>query len=96
MINVGGDNHAAAGNFVPKQLGSEFLAVRDILHVFRDHASAGIMHLGEIAVGVGGFAVGDPFGARLGGPRYVVAVSVVAISVVAVGGRRHGFPLGKR
>ena len=52
MVDVGRDDHAAAGDFVAHQFGSQLLALGDVFHLLGDHALAGVMHLGEIAVGV--------------------------------------------
>src|SRR5579863_5131233 len=81
MVDVGRDNHAAAGDFVAYQLGGDLLAIGNVLHVFGDHALAGVVHLRKIAVGVGGLAAGD----RLGAGAWS-AISVVTVSVVSVGG----------
>src|SRR5690349_17737215 len=66
MVDVRGDDHAAAGNFVAHQLRREFLAARDIGHFLGDYALARIVHLREIAIAVLGPAFGQPRAARLG------------------------------
>ena len=52
MIDVGGNNHAAAGDFVAHQFGRELFVVRDVAHFLGDQALTGIVHLGKIAVSV--------------------------------------------
>ncbi len=52
MVDVGGNNHAAAGDFVAHQFGRELFVVRDEGHFLGDYALTGIVHLGEIAVRV--------------------------------------------
>ena len=49
MVDVGGNDHAAAGHFVAHQFGRQLFAVGDVTHFFRDHALAGVVHLGEVA-----------------------------------------------
>ena len=44
-MDVGGNDHAAARHFGADQLGSEALALGDVVHFFGDDALAGIMHL---------------------------------------------------
>ena len=67
MVDVGGDDHAAASDFVADQLGRDLFAVGDVLHFLGDDALAGVVHLREVAVfvlAVFGFALGEPLGAR--------------------------------
>ena len=45
VIDVGGDDHPAARHFGADQLGSEALAVGDVVHLFGDDALAGVVHL---------------------------------------------------
>ena len=52
MVDVGGNNHASAGDFVANQFGRKLFPVGDVSHFLGDHAIAGITHLGEIAVGI--------------------------------------------
>ena len=76
MVDVGGDDHASAGDFVADQLGCELLFVRDERHFFGDYAFAGVVHLGEVAVSVLSLALCEPFRA---GFRDGVAVAIRAI-----------------
>ena len=90
MVDVGGHDHVAAGDFVADELGSDFLALRDVEHLFGDAALTGVVHLGEIAVLVLGSAASEPFGARL--RNRIVAVCAVRVGTVfrlAIG-RGHG------
>ena len=50
MVDVGGNDHASAGDFVAHQFGRELFFVGDERHLFRDHALARVVHLREIAV----------------------------------------------
>ena len=77
MVDVGGDDHPAAGDFVADQLGREVLAVGDVVHLLGDDALAGVVHLGEVAVGVLALAAGDPFCAGLGDGIFSVIGAVV-------------------
>src|SRR5580704_9661222 len=80
MIDVGGNNHAAAGHFVAHEFRRELFAVGYVSHLFRDHTLAGIMHLREITGGVRALALSQPIGTRLGD---AIAVSI-AVAGVAV------------
>ena len=64
VVDVGGDDAAAAGDFAADDFGIEFFALGDVLHFFGDDALAGEMHLRHVAVavgaGLGGFARFDP------------------------------------
>ena len=76
MIDVGGNDHAPAGDFIAHQFGRKLLAVGDVGHLLGDHALARIVHLGEIAVGILGLAACDPLCPGFGN----------TVSVAAVGG----------
>ncbi len=82
MVDIGGDDHASTGDFVADQLGRQLFFVGDEGHLFRDHALAGVVHLGEIAVGVFFLAAGQPLCARLG--------DAVTVAAIAIGS--HGNP----
>jgi len=45
MVDVGGNDHAAAGNFVAHQFAGNLFAASDEFHLFGDHALAGVVHL---------------------------------------------------
>ena len=45
VMDVGGDDHAAARDFGANQLGRQALAPGDVFHLLGDHALAGIVHL---------------------------------------------------
>ncbi len=45
VVDVGGDDHAAAGHFGADQLRRELLALGDVLHLLGDDALAGVVHL---------------------------------------------------
>ena len=79
MIDVGGDDHPSAGNFVAHQLGRQLFFVGDEGHFFGDYALARVVHLGEVAGGVFLLAAGKPLGARLG--------DGVTVAAIAIGGR---------
>ncbi len=81
MVDIGGNNHAAAGNFVTHQLGGQLFAVGNVTHFFRDHTPTGIVHLRKITVVILLLAPGKPVCAGLGS-----AVTVAAVSVHTVGG----------
>ncbi len=79
MIDVGGNNHAAARHFLAHQFSRDLFAVRHIAHFFGDHALAGVMHLRKVAIGVLLLAAGEPLRARLRDTVTVVAITGVAI-----------------
>ena len=74
MVNVRGNDHAAARHFVAHQFGREFLAVGNVAHLLGDHALARVVHLREVAVGVLLLAPRKPLCARLGDAVAVIAV----------------------
>jgi hypothetical protein len=74
MIDVGGDNHATAGDFIAHEFWGELLAVGNVAHFFRDYSLARIVHLRKIAIRVLLFAACDPISAR---PGNAVAVATV-------------------
>ena len=78
MIDVGRDDHAAAGDFVADELGRQLFLVGNERHLFRDGALARVVHLGKIAGRVLFLAAGEPFCAGLG--------DVVTVAAVAIGG----------
>ena len=90
MIDVGGNNHAAAGDFVAHQFGRELFAVRDVAHFLGDQALTGIMHLGKIAVSVGLLAARDPLRARFGDAVTVGAIVGFAVRKKHVLGQPSG------
>src|SRR5271155_179099 len=45
MVDVGGNNHAAASHFIAYQFGRNLFAVGDVAHFLRDDSLAGVMHL---------------------------------------------------
>ena len=45
VVDVGRDDHAAARHLVADQFGGQAFAPGDILHLFGDHALAGVMDL---------------------------------------------------
>ena len=49
MMDIGGNDGAAARHFVAHQLGREFFALGDVLHFFGDDALARVVHLRKIA-----------------------------------------------
>ena len=48
VIDIGGNDRAAARDFIAHQLRREFLALGDVLHLFGNHAQARIMHLRKV------------------------------------------------
>src|SRR5579863_4268723 len=52
MMDVGGDNGAATGNFIPDKFRGELFTLRDELHLLGDDALPRIMHLRDIAIAV--------------------------------------------
>ncbi len=74
MIDIGGNNHPPAGDFVAHQFRRQLLAVRDVRHLFRDDSPARVAHLGKIAVRIAGFAAGDPL---CPGPGNTVSIAAV-------------------
>ena len=101
MVDVGGDDHAAAGDFVADQLGRELFLVGDEVHFFGDDALARVVHLGEVPGGVFRLAAGEPVCARLGDGVAVIAGAIgshgsprvrnsVSIDYNRVGVRRAG------
>src|SRR5580658_11090356 len=85
MIDVGGNNHAAASDFVTHQFGRKLLAMGDISHLFRDHALPRVVHLREVAVRVLLLAPGEPLRAGLGD-----AVGVTAVAGTSIAGGHFG------
>ena len=73
MVDVGGDDGPAARHLVAHELGLHALAQRHELHLGRDLAPAGVVHLGDGAPGRGpqagtqGALAGEPLGARPAG-----------------------------
>ena len=49
VVDVGGDDSAAAGDFAAHEFGLEFLARGDVFHLFGDEAEAGEVHLREVS-----------------------------------------------
>src|SRR3984957_11594341 len=60
VVNVGGDDAAAAGDFAADDLGIEFFALGDVLHFLGDDAFTGEVHLRHVAVAVGAGLSGFP------------------------------------
>ena len=85
MINIGRDNHAANADFVAHLLRGQLLAPGYILHFFRDQASTGIVHLGEIAIGILCLAARQPFKPRLRNDCVPVAWSSGIFGTIAGG-----------
>ena len=52
MIDVGGNDHPPAGDFIANQFRRKLFAVGDIGHLICDFSLARVAHLGEIAVGI--------------------------------------------
>ena len=50
MVDVGGDDHASAGDFVADEFGRQLFFVGDEAHLFRDHALARVVHLEKLPV----------------------------------------------
>ena len=88
MVDVGGDDHASAGDFIAHKLGGDFLADGNVFHFLGGDALAGIVHLREVAVFIGRFAFGQPFSAWLG--RSVEAVAII-VTVRGIAVRRRHF-----
>src|SRR5580700_665596 len=84
MIDIGGNNHAAAGHFVADKIGRKLFALRHVDHFFRDQTLAGIVHLGEIAIAILRLAPRDPLR-----PRPVVSVLAICSSAFCGGHWRH-------
>src|SRR6266568_5968382 len=87
MINVRRNNHASASHFIADKLRRELLTLSNVLHLLGDNATAGIVHLGKVAVAIFGFPAGDPIRARARRARCIVAVSVLSVR------GRHDCPL---
>ncbi len=79
MIDVGRNNHAAAGHFVAHQFGGKLFAMGDVAHLLGDHTLTGIMHLREIPVSICLLAARDPLRARLGDAAIVAAIAGIAV-----------------
>src|SRR6185437_7488498 len=74
--------------------GREPLPAGHVLHIFRDHPAAGIVHLGEVLLaGAGCFlpAARDPLRAGLGSGAKTLAVDAILLDLVAH--FHHGPPL---
>src|ERR1700728_1030297 len=76
MVDVGGNNHASAGDFVADEFGCQLFFVGDIGHLFRHDSLARVVHLRKIAAGVFLLASGQPFCAWLGDAGTVAAISI--------------------
>ena len=50
MIDIGGDDHPAGGDFVADQFGRNLLAIGHVEHLFGDQAFAGEMHLRHVGI----------------------------------------------
>ena len=74
MIDIGGNNHPAARNFIANQFGRKLFTMRHVGHLIRDLPLARVAHLGEIAVGILGFSARDPLSAGFGNTLSVGAV----------------------
>src|SRR5208282_3834633 len=85
MVDIGGNNHAAAGHFIAHQRGCELLAVGDVAHLFRDHALTGVVHLREITASVRPLALDKPFCAGLRDAAAVTAVAGISVGRGHVG-----------
>src|SRR5580704_17444856 len=48
VIDIGGNDGAAARHFIAHQLRGKFFALGDVLHLFSDHAQARVVHLREV------------------------------------------------
>ena len=53
MVDIGGNNHPPARYFVAHQFRRDLFAMRNVAHFFGDHTLTRVVHLREIAVGVG-------------------------------------------
>src|SRR5208337_1717716 len=91
MVDVGRNDHAAAGNLVADQLRRKFLAAGDVVHFFADDSLAGVVHLGKIAVAICRFTAGNPLRPRLGGAVAAGVVGSVAVVRGVVRGS-HALP----
>ena len=78
MVDIGRDDHAAAGDFVAHQFRGEFFPLGDVEHLLGDQALAGVMHLREVAVFVVGCAASQPFRAGLGNCAVTASIRVGA------------------
>ena len=61
MVNVSGNNHAAAGNFITDLLRRQLLFLSYVFHLLSDDTPASVVHLGKVAIRVFGFAMIDPY-----------------------------------
>ena len=57
--------YSTAGNFIAYELRRQLLLAGNVLHLFSNYASTGVMHLGEVAIIIG-FAPSDPLSPWLG------------------------------
>src|SRR5664279_3817714 len=85
MVDVCRDDHAAASYFIAHQFGRDFLAVGDVAHLLGSRALTGVMHLGEVAVFVFGFALGQPCRPRFQNRIQTIAVRAVCGLAIACG-----------
>ena len=76
MIDVRGNDHASAGDFVANQFGRKLFPVGNVFHLLGDHPVPGVVHLGEVAVGVLSPAVCDPLRPR---PRDAASIAGSAV-----------------
>src|SRR3954451_22946094 len=85
MIDVGGDNHAAGGNFVAHNVRRELLFFRNVRHLLGDYAKTGVVHLREVLiVAFGGLftSADDPFSPRLRHCDSIAAMRSISTSAV--------------
>ena len=88
MVDVGGDDHASASDFIAHQFGRDLLAVSDVLHLFGDHALARVMHLRKVAVfvlGVLGLALRQPLCPRFQNRIQTIAVRAACRTTISCG-----------
>ena len=57
VIDIGGNDGAAASDFAAHEFGFDLFAAGDVLHLFGDDAQAGEVHLREITRTIGGGAL---------------------------------------
>ena len=88
MVDVRGNDHAAASDFIAHQFRRDLLAVSDVLHLVGDYALARVMHLREVAVfvlGVLGLALRQPLGPRFQNRIQTIAVRAACRTTICCG-----------
>src|ERR1700679_1841917 len=84
MVDVSGDDHAPAGDFVADKFRRELFFVGDGAHFFGDHAVSGVMHLRKVSGGVFFLAAAPRLRAGLRDAVPIAAAGFIVAIAIAV------------